>query len=64
MCIDILIQLRYRDLIASGANDELKIGRLEKMTANDFFRACELGYKALGKKINDCTPVQLYLKYG
>ena len=54
---------RYRDLITSGANDELKIGRLEKMTANDFFRACELGYKAIGKKINDCTPVQLYLKY-
>jgi hypothetical protein len=54
---------RYRDLITSGANDELKIGRLEKMTANDFFRACELGYKAIGKKINEFTPVQLYLKY-
>ncbi len=54
---------RYRSLISSGNNDELKIGRLEKMTANDFFRACELGYQAIGKKTEGFTPVQLYLRY-
>ncbi len=31
------------------------------MTANDFFKACKLGYKAIGKKIDGFTPVQLYL---
>ena len=54
---------QYRNLIISGANDELKIGRLEKMTANDFFRACELGYKAIGKMTEGFTPVQLYRRY-
>lgn len=54
---------RYRSLISSGNNDELKIGRLEKITANDFFRACELGYQAIGKKTEGFTPDQLYLRY-
>ena len=54
---------QYRELIVSGANDEQKIGRLEKMTANDFFKACELGYKAIGKEAEGLTPVQLYLRY-
>ena len=54
---------QYRNLITSGANDERKIGRLEKMTANDFFRACELGYKAIGKNTEGLTPAQLYLQY-
>ena len=54
---------QYHNLITSGKNDELTIGRMKKMTANDFFRACELGYKAIGKKTEGFTPVQLYLRY-
>ena len=54
---------QFRSLINSGVNDELRIGRLERMTANDFFRACELGYKAIGKETEGFSPVQLYLRY-
>ena len=53
----------YKELITSGANDELKIGRLNRITANDFFRACELGYKACGYKTEGRSPSELYLKY-
>ena len=54
---------RYRELITSGVNDVLKIGRLERLTANDFFRACELGYKACGYETGDLSPSELYLRY-
>ena len=33
------------------------------MTANDFFRACELGYKACGYETGDLSPSELYLRY-
>ena len=53
----------FKRLIASGANDEMKIGRLTQMTANDFFRACAIGYKACGYKGTDAPPVEQYLRY-
>ncbi len=54
---------RFKELITSGANDELTIGRLERFTANDFFRACELGYKACGYDTKGLLPSELYLRY-
>ena len=53
----------FKRLITSGANDEMKIGRLSHMTANDFFRACSIGYKACGFKGTDLPPVEQYLRY-
>ena len=54
---------KFRELITSGANDEMKIGRLQSFTANDFFRACALGYQACGYETKDCSPSDLYLKH-
>ena len=38
----------FKSLLSAGRNDETAIGRLNTMTANDFFRACAIGYKACG----------------
>ena len=38
----------FESLLRVGANDSDRIGRLKNMTANDFFRACALGYKVCG----------------
>lgn len=53
----------FRQLIASGANDVTRIGRIQSFTANDFFKACELGYRAIGKDCDGFTPSDLYLHY-
>ena len=50
----------FKDLMASGMNDEMKIGRLDSMTANDFFRACAIGYKACGYKGTELSPAKQY----
>ena len=38
----------YKKLLTNGANDERKLVKLKTMTANDFFRACSIGYHACG----------------
>lgn len=53
----------FKELMASGANDVEKIGRLKSMTANDFFRACSIGYKACGYDCRDLPLVDQYSKY-
>ena len=53
----------FRNLINSGANDECSIRRLNSMTANDFFKACCIGYDACGFKDEDMEPVARYLKH-
>ena len=53
----------FRRLLESGVNDEQKIGRIKRFTANDFFRACAIGYKALGYDCGDLSPAELYLHY-
>ena len=53
----------FKRLQESGINDVQKIGRIKSFTANDFFHACELGYKALGYDCDGLTPDKLYLKY-
>ena len=47
----------------SGINTEDKIGRIMSFTANDFFRACEIGYKAVGKDVSGYTLPDLYMHY-
>lgn len=53
----------FKELMASGANDADRIGRLETMTANDFFRACSIGYIACGYDCGDLPLVDQYDKY-
>ncbi len=53
----------FRDLMSCGKNDECEIGRLSSMTANDFFRACAIGYTACGYETNGISPSELYLRY-
>ena len=52
-----------RNLINSGMNNADKIGRLKHMTANDFFRACAIGYKACGYKGQDKPPADQYFMH-
>jgi len=52
-----------RERIAAGKNDEMSIGRIEKMTASDFFGACSIGYKACGFDLGDMSLVDRYFKY-
>ena len=53
----------FRKLLASGINDKSKIGRINNFTANSFFNACAIGYKACGYDVEGKTPSELYLKY-
>ncbi len=52
-----------RERLSGGTNDVRRIGRIRRFTANDFFRACALGYKALGYDCDKKTPAALYLRY-
>ncbi len=54
---------QFKNLLASGANDETKIDRIRAFTANDFFRACETGYRSIGYDCDDISPSRLYLRY-
>ena len=53
----------FQTLMDSGINNEDKIGRIKDFTANDFFRACEIGYKAVGKDVSGYTLPDLYMHY-
>lgn len=53
----------FRNLLSSGTNDKSKIGRIKEFTANDFFKACAIGYKACKYKTDGMSPAELYLKY-
>ncbi len=53
----------FKRLLSLGLNDELAIGRLNSMTANDFFRACAIGYKACGYEKTDLAPVDQYFAH-
>ena len=54
----------FRALLNSGINRRNRIGRLKSMTANDFFRACAIGYKACGYNGTDLPPVDQYFLHG
>lgn len=53
----------FASLIKSGINDKAMIGRLKNMTANDFYRACAIGYIACGFSENDLSPEELYFEH-
>lgn len=53
----------FRELVESGVNSSDKIGRIRDFTANDFFRACRLGYESVGKECGHLEPSELYLRY-
>ena len=54
---------RLKDFIASGENDEDRIGRIRDFTANDFFRACKSGYEAIGRDCEGFSLPELYIRY-
>lgn len=58
---DILTAFKQR--LAEGRNSETAIGRLSAMTANDFFRACAIGYKACGYDGSELAPVDQYFAH-
>ena len=53
----------FKQLIASGRNNAERIGRIRDFTANDFFRACKIGYKAIGKDCDGYSLPELYMRY-
>ena len=53
----------FMNILKSGINDETKIARIKSFTANDFFKACAIGYKACGYDTESKSPSELYLKY-
>ena len=50
----------FEFFLRTGANDVNRIGRLKRMTANDFFRACALGYEACSYEKTDIMPADQY----
>lgn len=50
----------FEFFLRTGANDVNRIGRLKRMTANDFFRACALGYEACGYEKTELPPADQY----
>ena len=58
---DSIAALRAR--MTGGANETQRIGRISSFTANDFFRACAIGYGALGYDCSNASPSELYLRY-
>ena len=53
--------LAFKSFIAE--NDSDHIGRMKSFTANDFFRACAIGYAACGYETDGSSPSELYLRY-
>lgn len=54
---------KFKKLIISGVNEKSKIGRIRDFTANDFFRACKIGYETIGKDCNGFSLPDLYMHY-
>ncbi len=44
-------------------NDAMRIGRLSRMTANDFYNACSIGYKACGYEDDGLSPIDQYYRH-
>ena len=53
----------FKKLIRSGINDESRIGRIKDFTANDFFRACKIGYETIGYDCDGYSLSELYVRY-
>ncbi|MBR2835821.1 MAG: hypothetical protein IKE43_08990 [Coriobacteriales bacterium] len=53
----------FKNLLTAGLNNEIAIGRLVSMTANDFFKACTIGYNACGYDGTELSPVDQYFAH-
>lgn len=53
----------FKNMLSAGQNEETAVGRLRSMTANDFFRACAIGYKACGYDHGDMPLVDQYFAH-
>ena len=53
----------FEEYQTSGMNDISAIGRLEKMTGNDFLSACSIGYKACGYQVDGLSLVDQYMRF-
>ena len=53
----------FKRMLSSGANDETCIGRIKDFTANDFFRACRIGYESIGLDCEGFSLSDLYMHY-
>ena len=54
---------KLRTLIESGVNAVNRIGRIQNFTANDYFRACRIGYESIGMDCEGYSPSELYMHY-
>lgn len=54
---------KFKSLISSGINDVDRISCIRDFTANDFFKACKIGYEAIGKDCSKYTLPELYQRY-
>lgn len=54
---------QFRRYLAENNNEET-IGRIDHMTANDFFHACSVGYHACGFAVENLTEVDQYFAFG
>ena len=57
------IVTEFIERIKKGLNEAEKIGRIKDFTANDFFRACKIGYEAIGKDCKGISLPDLYMRY-
>lgn len=55
--------IKLKRIIESGENDRDRIGRIKDFTANDFFKACKLGYEAIGHDCEGASLPELYIRY-
>jgi hypothetical protein len=53
----------FKKIIESGENDRNKLTKIKRFTANDFFKACAIGYDAIGKDINGMSLVDIYTRF-
>lgn len=53
----------FKNRLSEGLNSEASIGRMNAMTANDFFCACAIGYKACGYEGSELAPVDQYFAH-
>ncbi len=61
LSVDVVEQ--FKKLVRKGCNDLKNIGRIKNFTANDFFRACKIGYEAIGKDCKGFSLPDLYMHY-
>ena len=50
-------------IVEKAPEDETLIGRMEKMTANDFYRFCAMGYRANNYSGGELSPKEWYLRH-